>query len=201
MSDDSSRDDARSAEVGSRPRPQFGEYATPEEQRARIQRPEVTEALDAGVAPQPAPVVPEPARASQPAAAGFPVPTTRGARVDRIVTFGLLFYGLFSVVTTIIQLLNFPEYAETGARMLGVEATFTNLSAGYVWGAAAAAVYGIGWLATAVLTWRRLKRGRLAFWIPLVGFVVTALIAGICVTVALVGDPQFMSAIVNSVPS
>lgn len=200
MSDDSSRDDALPAEVGSRPRPQFGEYATPEEQRARIQRPEVTEALDAGVAPQPAPT-PKPARAAQPAAAGFPVPTTRGARVDRIVTFGLLFYGLFSVVTTIIQLLNFPEYAETGSRMLGVEATFTNLSAGYVWGAAAAAVYGIGWLATAVLTWRRLKRGRLAFWIPLVGFVVTALIAGICVTVALVGDPQFMSAIVNSVPS
>jgi len=200
VSDDSSRGDARPAEVGSRPRPQFGEYATPEEQRARIQRPEVTEALDAGVAPQPAPT-PEPARAAQPAAAGFPVPTTRGARVDRIVTFGLLFYGLFSVVTTIIQLLNFPEYAETGARMLGVEATFTNLSAGYVWGAAAAAVYGIGWLATAVLTWRRMKRGRLAFWIPLVGFVVTALIAGICVTIALVGDPQFMSAIVNTVPS
>ncbi|MFN3948988.1 DUF6264 family protein [Microbacterium sp.] len=183
-----------------RPRPQFGEYATPEEQRARIRRPEVTEALEAGVAPKPAPQ-PAPATAPADKAAGFPVPASRGARVDRIVTFGLLFYGLFSVVTTIVQLLNFPEYAERGAQMLGVTTTFTNLSAGYVWGAAAAFVYGIGWLLTAVLTWRRLKSGRLAFWIPLVGFVVTALVAGVCVTLALVGDAQFMSAIIDSVPN
>lgn len=194
MSDDS----RHAAEDGTeRPRPQFGEYATAEEQRARIQRPEVTEALDAGVAPQPtpqaAPVADTPA--------GFAAPATRGARVDRIVTFGLLFYGLFSVVTTIVQLLDFPEYAERGAQMLGVTATFTNLSAGYVWGAAAALVYGIGWLLTAVVTWRRLRRGRIAFWVPLVGFVATALIAGICVTMALVGDAQFMSAIIDSVPN
>ncbi len=120
MSDDS----GVPAPGAERPRPQFGEYATPEEQRARIQRPEVTEALEAGVAPQP--------ERESPAAAKAPValaaPATGGARVDRIVTFGLLFYGLFSVVTTIVQLLNFPEYAERGAQMLGVTATFTNLS-------------------------------------------------------------------------
>ncbi|MCW2164979.1 hypothetical protein B0I12_002114 [Microbacterium hydrothermale] len=191
MSDDSRP--STEGEGAERPRPQFGEYATAEEQRARIQRPEVTEALEAGVAPQPAPA-PE-------APAAFSVPATRGGRVDRIVTFGLLFYGLFSVVTTIVQLLNFPEYAERGAQMLGVTATFTNLSAGYVWGAAAAFVYGIGWLLTAVFTWRRLKSGRLAFWIPLVGFVATALVAGVCITMALVGDQQFMTAIIDSVPN
>lgn len=194
-------DDSRHAAQGGaeRPRPQFGEYATAEEQRARIQRPEVTEALEAGVAPQQTPQ-PQPAPAAD-APAGFPAPASRGARVDRIVTFGLLFYGLFSVVTTIVQLLDFPEYAERGAQMLGVTATFTNLSAGYVWGAAAALVYGVGWLLTAVVTWRRLRRGRIAFWVPLVGFVATALIAGICVTMALVGDAQFMTAIIDSVPN
>lgn len=195
-------DDSRSSDEGGgveRPRPQYGEYATAEEQRARIQRPEVTKALDAGVAPQPQPQ-PQAAPVAD-APAGFVAPATRGARVDRIVTFGLLFYGLFSVVTTIVQLLNFPEYAERGAQMLGVTATFTNLSAGYVWGAAAALVYGVGWLLTAVFTWRRLRRGRVAFWIPLVGFVATALIAGICVTMALVGDATFMSAILDSVPN
>lgn len=194
-------DDSRPSDEGGapRPRPQFGEYATAEEQRARIQRPEVTEALDAGVAPQPTPQPPAAPAADAPA--GFPAPATRGARVDRIVTFGLLFYGLFSVVTTIVQLLDFPEYAERGAQMLGVTATFTNLAAGYVWGAAAALVYGIGWLLTAVFTWRRLRRGRIAFWVPLVGFVATALIAGICVTMALVGDAQFMTAIIDSVPN
>jgi hypothetical protein len=182
------------SDASERPRPQYGEYATPEEQRARIQRPEVTESLDAGVAPQP---VAEPA--PTPAA---PASGPRGPLWDRVLTFGLLVYGLVSTISTIVQLLDFPAYAETAAGILGVpDASYTNLTAGYVWGAAAALVYGIGWLATALLTWRRLRRGRIAFWIPLVGFVVTALIAGICVTIALVGDPQFMSSLMSSVPN
>ena len=32
-----------------RPRPQYGEYASPEEQRARIAKPDVTDALSTGV--------------------------------------------------------------------------------------------------------------------------------------------------------
>lgn len=190
MSDGSTDDGA------ARPRPQYGEYATPEEQRARIQRPEVTEALDAGVAPQP----------EQPVPTAAPAPATRpgglrGPLWDRIITGALLAYGLVSTVSTIVQLLDFPRYAESAATILGVDATYTNLQAGYVWGAAAAFVYGVGWLATTVLTWRRLKRGRIAFWIPIAGFVATALIAGVCVTLALVGDQQFMSAIIGSVPN
>ncbi|MDQ1083752.1 MULTISPECIES: DUF6264 family protein [Microbacterium] len=178
-----------------RPRPQFGEYATPEEQRARIQRPEVTEALDAGVAPRPEQPAPA-AVASDGARPGV----LRGPLWDRILTGGLLAYGLVSTVSTIVQLLDFPHYAESAATVLGADAAYTNLQAGYVWGAAAALVYGIGWLLTAVLSWRRLKRGRVAFWIPIAGFVVTALIAGICVTLALVGDQQFMTAIIGAVP-
>ncbi len=179
----------------SRPRPQFGEYATPEEQRARIQRPEVTEALDAGVAPQPE--QPAPTASARPARPGG----LRGPLWDRILTGGLLAYGLVSTVSTIVQLLDFPRYAESAATILGVDATYTNLQGGYVWGAAAALVYGIGWLLTALLTWRRLTRGRIAFWIPIAGFVATALVAGICVTLALVGDQQFMTAIIGSVPN
>jgi hypothetical protein len=125
----------------------------------------------------------------------------RGPLWDRIITGGLLAYGLVSTVSTIMQLLDFPRYAESAAAVLGVDATYTNLQAGYVWGAAAALVYGIGWLLTALLTWRRLRRGRIAFWIPIAGFVVTALIAGVCVTLALVGDQQFMTAIIGSVPN
>jgi hypothetical protein len=189
--------DASTDGGSARPRPQYGEYATPEEQRARIRRPEVTEALDAGVAPQPeqpAPTATAPSPGARPGG-------LRGPRWDRIVTGALLAYGLVSTVSTIVQLLDFPRYAESAATILGVDATYTNLQAGYVWGAAAAFVYGVGWLVTAVLTWRRLKRGRVAFWIPIAGFVATALVAGICVTLALVGDPQFMTAIIGSVPN
>lgn len=193
--------DARSDDAGARPRPQYGEYATPEEQRARIQRPEVTEALDAGVAPQPEPAAPAAAAPAPASTKGQAKPGLRGPRWDRILTGALLAYGLVSTVSTIVQLLDFPAYAESAAKILGVTASFTNLSAGYMWGAAAAFVYGIGWLLTAVFTWRRLTRARVAFWIPLVGFVVTALVAGVCVTLALIGDPQFMNAIIGSVPN
>lgn len=179
-----------------RPRPQYGEYATPEEQRARIQRPEVTEALEAGVAPQPEPAVEQRAAAKP---APMPVPTTRGGRIDRIVTFGLLIYGLFSVVTTIIQLLNFPEYANNFARVFRVDATFTNLTAGYLWGAAAAAVTGIGWLFTALFTWRSMKRGRISFWIPIVGALISTIIAAVLSLIGMSSDPQFLSAVMGSV--
>lgn len=171
-----------------RPRPQYGEYASPEEQRARIQRPEVTEALEAGVAP-----APEPAVDATPAA-----PRARGPLADRVATFVLLVYGLISVISTIVQLLDFPGYAERAAQILGVDATYTALSTGYVWGAVASVVYAIGYLLTAWLTWRRLRRGRIAFWVPLVGFVATTLVAGVCITIALTADPAFLSALTGS---
>lgn len=171
-----------------RPRPQYGEYASPEEQRARIQRPEVTEALEAGVAP-----APEPAAESAPAAN-----RARGPLADRVATFVLLVYGLISVISTITQLLDFPGYAERAAQILGVDATYTALSTGYVWGAVASVVYAIGYLLTAALTWRRLRRGRIAFWVPLVGFVATTLVAGVCITIALTADPAFLSALTGA---
>jgi len=179
-----------------RPRPQYGEYATPEEQRARIRRPEVTEALEAGVTPQPEPVVEQRAAAKP---SPMPALATRGGQIDRIVTFGLLIYGLFSVVTSIIQLLNFPEYANNFARVFRVDATFTNLTAGYLWGAAAAAVTGIGWLLTAMFTWRSMKRGRISFWIPIVGALVSTVIAAVLSLVGMASDPQFLSAVMGSV--
>lgn len=171
-----------------RPRPQYGEYASPEEQRARIQRPEVTEALEAGVAP-----APEPVAEAAPAAN-----RARGPLADRVATFVLLVYGLISVISTVTQLLDFPGYAERAAQILGVDATYTALSTGYVWGAVASVVYAIGYLLTAALTWRRLRRGRIAFWVPLVGFAATTLVAGVCITIALTADPAFLSALTGA---
>ncbi|WP_197462576.1 DUF6264 family protein [Microbacterium sp. T32] len=166
-----------------RPRPQYGEYATPEEQRARIQRPEVTESLEAGVAPAPEP-------SADPV---HPAAQTRGALADRVVTVGLLVYGLLNVVGGIILLLDFPEFADGYARSLGVDATYTALSAGHVWGAAAAIVLGVGYLVTAWLTWRRLRRGRIAFWVPVAGAIVTAIPAAVCISMAFGADPAYVS--------
>lgn len=179
-----------------RPRPQFGEYATPEEQQARIQRPEVTESLEAGVAPEQA----APASSPNPPASTSTAPAAgRGPLVDRVITLMLLVYGLLSVVTTIAQLLDFPTYAEQAAKVLNIDATYSNLTAGFVWGAVAAVIYGVVYLVTAVITWRRLRKGRIAFWVPLVGFAVVTVLGGACIAIALVSDPTYLSTLMDGI--
>ena len=54
-------------------------------------------------------------------------------------------------------------------------------------------VFVVGWGATAVTAWRSLVARRLSWWIPLVGAIVTFVIASICLTVPLLGDPAVAS--------
>jgi hypothetical protein len=175
------------SESDARPRPQYGEYATPEEQRARIRQPDATDALSAGVAPETtldvAPAAPVQA----------PPVARRDRRADRIITIALLAYGLFTVVTTLPQLIDFTSFAEQWMSMAGIDATFSNAAQGRLWGSIAAVVFVVGWLATALLSWLSMRRGRLSWWIPLVGAVGTFLLASICLAIPLVTDPAIVS--------
>ncbi|ALJ19871.1 hypothetical protein AOA12_08100 [Microbacterium sp. No. 7] len=152
--------------------PQYGEYATPEQQRAAIRQP-------LPQAPHPAP---EPERA-----------TTTAARprrtADRVLTIALLAYGLLTVLTAIPQLLDFQGFVDAWIDVAGVDAEFTNFAQGRVWGHIGAVVFGLGWVVTALASVRALRRGRVAWWIPLVGAIVTFLIASICLSVPILGDP------------
>lgn len=154
--------------------PRFGEYASPEEQRARI--------AQSGGAPA------EPALTAQRAPA-----TTRAARptrsADRVITVALLAYGLFTVLTAIPQLLDFAGFAKTWMQVAGLDAEFTNHAAGATWGRIGAAVFGAGWLLTAVLSWMSLRARRMSWWIPLLGAIITFLVVSVCMAVPLLGDP------------
>lgn len=176
-----------------RPRPQFGEYATPEEQRARIRQP------DASRVYEPAPVVESaPIAAPQPAAA----PATAKPRpraVDRIVTFALLAYGLVNVIYTFPALVDFAAYAQRMFDLVGIDATLSDPAAGRPWGIAAALVLAVGWLLTAVLSWLSMRRGRLSWWIPLVGGVVSTFASAMLVLVPLMNDPAVWDAMVGSI--
>ncbi len=175
----------------SRPRPQYGEYATPEEQRARIQEPPpwqmqpatpvMGEAQGAGIPSPP------------PAAAGRPRP------VDRIVTFALLAYGLVNVISSVTALADYGAYAETMVEMLGVDAQLSDPAAGRPWGVAAAVVLAIGWCATAAVSLWSMRRGRLTWWIPLAAGIVFTFVAGTLMLIPLVNDPVVWNAIVGSV--
>ncbi len=161
----------------SRPRPQFGEYATPEQQRAAMGLPPEPVAPPTPVAPAPA----EPVTAA-----------AKPRRLDRFLTFGLLAYGLVTVIFSGISYMNIAPTMTEAMRIAGIEGEFTNYAAGRTWGLIATIVLVIGWTLTALLSVRRLRAGKPTWWLPLVGGVVTMIVASVCLMVPLVGDPAFL---------
>ncbi|HIE62323.1 MAG TPA: hypothetical protein EYQ02_12015, partial [Microbacterium sp.] len=100
-----------------RPEPKYGVYATPEEQRARIQKPDATWALETGESVTDAAV---PASASNAGAAPAAVDPARSRAIDRIITFALLAYALVNVAVAALALLDFPQYAATVFEVMGI---------------------------------------------------------------------------------
>ena len=182
------------SETDPRPRPQYGEYATPEEQRARIRLPDATDALSAGVSPQ----TEAADRAMPPAPA-----TTTAARptrmADRVVTFVLLGYGLLTVLAAAPQMLDVGAFAQTMFQTLGVDAQLSDPAALRGWGVAGAAVLLIGWLLTAWLSWRSLAARRLTWWIPLVGGIVCNFVSGTLMVIPIMNDPAAWEALQRTV--
>jgi len=178
------------AESGARPRPQYGEYATPEEQRARIQEPAPWQVEPVAPIMTDAPVDAAPAAP--------PVTGKRQHPVDRIVTFALLAYGLVNVLSSIPAFLDYGAYAETMLAMLGVDVQLSDAAAGDAWGIAAVLVLAIGWCVTAALSIWSMRRGRLTWWIPLVGGIVFSSAAGALMAAPLMNDPAVWQALLDS---
>ncbi|WP_431867099.1 DUF6264 family protein [Microbacterium paraoxydans] len=165
-------------------RPRYGELATPEEQRLAAGLPPVAEVI--------APSAPAPSSAPAPPASAAASPV-RPHPVDRFATIALLAYGLVNVVVTGLSYLDIVPVMNQTMGMLGIEGEFTNYAAGRTWGTIAAVVLAVGWCVTAALSIRRLRRGRLTWWLPLVGAVITLGIASFCLVVPMMGDPAFIA--------
>ncbi|WP_341945858.1 DUF6264 family protein [Microbacterium sp. LWH11-1.2] len=167
-------------------RPQYGELATPEEQRRAAGLPPLNEVVAEPVftAPAPEPVIADTA-------------PRRPHPVDRFVTIGLLAYGLINVIVTALSYLDLTRVMNESMKILGIDGEFTNYDQGKLWGTVAAVVLVVGWSLTAWASIRRLRSAKVAWWIPLVGAVVTMLIASMCLAVPMFGDPAFMSYVEN----
>lgn len=174
-----------------RPAPQYGEYATPEEQQEIIRRSGGTPVLP--VASTPEPLATPPASAS-----AVPDAATPTRRRDRFITVALLAYGLFTVVTTIPQLIDYSSFADTWLQMAGIDASFTATAEGRAWGTAAALIFAAGWIASALLSWWAIVRGALSWWIPLAGAVVTFTLVSLCLSVPLLSDPAVMEGVLRA---
>ena len=185
-----------------RPRPQYGEYATPEEQRARIKQPDLTRLLETGQDPDAlkGAVPPDsPSLATKTANSTAGATTMpRGRFVDRVVTIALLVYGLVNVVTSIPTMIDYGSYVSTVLTLLGIDGELADPAAGRPWGVAAALILAIGWLLTAYLSWRSLARGRVTWWIPLVAGIVFTFVTGVLLMVPIVSDPTLWNAILDS---
>lgn len=180
--------DGASDSSGSRGRPAYGEYATAEEQRARIRQPAVTQALDQGLRPE-VPVVP----ADHPVAAAS-VRETPARTADRLITAVLLGIGLVNVVVSVQSFFTVTSTFTRAMETMGIPGEFTNVSGATgaaVWGAVAGTAMVVGYVLTALASWRRIRSGRRAWWIPLVGAVITYAVVTACLTVPIMADPAF----------
>ncbi len=113
--------------------------------------------------------------------------------VDRIITIALLAYGLVNVIVTAVSYLDLPTAMNETMKILGIDGEFTNFAQGRLWGTFAVVVLVVGWALTALLSVRRLRRGKLTWWVPVVGAVATTIMVSICIMVPMLGDPAFMA--------
>lgn len=179
-----------------RPRPQYGEYATPEDQRAHIRDPQPETAPGPGSDPDAgagAPTRPHDA----PAPGSGPLQAEVGGRRvprgwDRTLTWALLAVGLVNLAISIPAFLNMAPSLETAFQELGIghfEATAITGPAGV----ALVIVQCVVWVVTASLAQLSLRRARVSFWIPVVGAVVAYVALVAILLVVVLNDPSFMA--------
>jgi len=195
-----------------RPRPQFGEYASPEEQRARIQEPvDEQRAEELGIAP----VVPVDRKTAEPTlreqtrqhapSSSTPqsaAPATTGRRPvtgDRLATSILLGLGLVGLFVTMPGLLDLPGLIRPALVQLGVSGYSSDALASAM-GILALGLQIAIWIGAIVLSGRSLRAGRLTFWIPLVAGVVANIVVVICLAIAMGADPAFIEFVRSQQP-
>jgi len=173
--------------VSDGPRPEFGEYASPEEQARAIARSQ-PDAAPASGAPGP-PTPPPPARGPAATAAA---PTATGGPLDRIVTVLLLAIGLVYLIGGVGGYLDLPTTLDTVYAQFGI-GSYTPTAATPAFGIAFLASQSLIWIAVAFWSYRRLSRGRRSWWVPVLGAVATFLVSVVLFGVLLGSDPAFLA--------
>jgi hypothetical protein len=162
---------------GEKPRPQYGEYATPEQQAHAMGKRPIPPLRQFPEIPPPPPNPEQRVVVAPPA----------GHPVDRVVTMIMLAFGVYSMFTGGSSYLNFGSVLESSAKQYGFSYTSTSsdAAAGYWLFALQLLLFAV----TAVLAILRVRRGRIAFYIPFAGFAVFLIAGAIVVSTML---PQFL---------
>jgi hypothetical protein len=167
-----------------RPRPQFGEYATPEEQKKAIKVPlDDTESM---------PVESQESPTSHISVQGGPTAPVVAKRAsgDRVATMILLGIGMLTILLSMPALIDLPKSIDSAFAQLNL-GNYTSTALGSALGWTAFLVSVVLWGLALWLSLRAIRRGRVAWWIPLVLGVVANIVVFACVAFAMAGDPAF----------
>jgi drug/metabolite transporter (DMT)-like permease len=154
-----------------RPRPQYGEYA-PEGWVSPV--PAQPEPSIHGAPPVPAPVDRPPAP----------------RRWDRVLTVGLLAFGLYWVVSGYFSFSDLSAIINQVFDQYGI-GEFTSTAAASSAGTALMVVQSVFWAGAVLVAVSRLRANKLAFFWPLVFGAVSMIVCGVIVGVVMTSDPAF----------
>ncbi|GGE84644.1 DUF6264 family protein [Mycetocola zhadangensis] len=171
-----------------RQRPQFGEYATPDQQRDAIKVPlddHESIPVESHVSPTSHISVQGTPHTSAPAAGA-----SKPSAGDRFATIALLGIGLITVLMTIPALTNLPPAITSAFAQLDV-GEYTSDGLAHSLGVGALVTEIVLWIVAAWLSTRALRKGKRAWWIPVVFGVVANIVVFGAITVAMTVDPAF----------
>jgi hypothetical protein len=190
-----------------RPRPAYGEYATPEQvARARGMSLEEYERHLEAITSPPRELPTDrdstsdaSAPAERPARAARQDARSAGSAANRVATIALLAFGLVSVLTSIPQLLNLGAGIQGTFADQGIE-PYTSFALARTLGLVGIVVQLLLWLLALAASVTALRQGRVSWWIPLVAGVIAVIVVGALGVAAILADPAFSAYLASLSP-
>ena len=161
-------------------RPQYGEFATPEEQAAA-----------SGVPVVPAPLAPPVPGTAVRAAPPHDAPRQR-PRWDSILTTVLLALGAYSVITSFIDTSAIGEAFATTFQQFEF-GEFSSFDAANRMALVVAFVQLGAYVITVALSLRTARQNRVTFFIPLLAGVITTVVCALLLMSVVVNDPAYLT--------
>ncbi len=178
-----------------RPQPEYGQYATPQEQAKAVAKSLPTPAIATpATAPthqrNPQQTIPQRNAARPARPLGQRNPPAAARRPDRLVTLMLLAVGLGYALSQIPGNLSLAQVFDQLYKQMGI-GSYEVTSATAVIGVVLIIAQLIVWVLTAFWAFRRIRAGRPSWWIPVLGAVVSVAVSSALMAVLLMADPAF----------
>jgi hypothetical protein len=176
-----------------RPRPQYGEYATPQAQAEAMGLPSPAPAAPSVPAAPAAPAAPSVSSAPPPVQDAVPTDAShRRQQTNLIVTVALLALGLVNIGMSVGSYANLGDTIQSVYDRLGY-GTYTSGALAASLGVVAIVLSFVVWLTTAAVSALLIRKHRVSWWVPLAGAALLFVGIAVIMTVAVVSDPAFMT--------